>query len=277
MKKNKKALLTSVVLLPFLMSNSPMVIPSYDYDYKSMVVSCVHDGTFQEADNAQPKEKYTVTIENQGDRYPNVLDSFVLNNHYISCTVKDNIFSREVVPLSETKSYSFITTEELPLNGENDEWRFSALDLPDENVTFSDCSISKQSDRVYDIECTVDGMGDYEYAAIVDVTYKGVPYAFEIELYDSGKLAHFNTTKPLELSELTIDSIKAYRSYENRYNFFKELGTGFLEGLSRVMSDPTFWGYLALAFLPPILFATGIVLLVHFVVRSDKAKKNKGK
>ena len=277
MKKNKKALLTSIILLPFLMSNSPSVTPSYDYYYESVVVSCVHDGTFLPADDVTPKERYTVVIENQGDEYPRVFGGFSLNRHYAECTVRDTLFRREVVPLGVTKTYIFVSDYVLPLNGENEEWAFHALNIKDENVTFSDYSIGEYSERAFQINCTIDGMGDYEYAAIVDVTYKGTPYAFETEISSSGTLEKIRTTEELELSELTIDSIKAYRSRENRYNFFREVGTGLLAGFSRMMADPIFWGYLALAFLPPVLITTGIVLLVHFVVRSDKAKKNKDK
>ena len=96
----------------------------------------------------------------------------------------------------------------------------------DENVSFSDYSIKKrdENEKLYEIASTIEGLDDYEYAAIVDVTYKGVRYAFGTDISYSGKLGSFRTFEELDLSELTIDSIKAYRSYGKRYNWFKETG-----------------------------------------------------
>ena len=84
MKKRKKALLTSILVLPLLISNAPPAeYPKTDYDYESFLVSCVHDGTYEVADN-YTKEKYLITIENQGDRYPEISSDLILNGHHIS-------------------------------------------------------------------------------------------------------------------------------------------------------------------------------------------------
>jgi len=276
MKKRKKALLTSILVLPLLMSNSIMPLPSSDYDYESFVLSCVHDGTYEVADS-YTKEKYLITIENQGDRYPEIFRDFILNDHYFhSFDWKDKLFQDEVVPSGETKTYSLITKDKLPLNeGEEDEWNFSSLNLPDENVSFSNYSISKNDEyeKTYKISSAIEGLGDYVYAAIVDVTYKGVRYAFETEIYSSGSFAWISTLEELDLSELTIDSIKAYRSYDNPPNLFRDLGEGFLKGFLGMLSSPTTWLLLLLALLPPAIIVVAVVLVVYLTDRKNKSKK----
>lgn len=275
MKRRKKALLTSILALPLLMSNSVMVEPSYDFDYQSVVVSCIHDGTYEETDN-YTKEKYLVTIENQGNRYPEISsDRLRLNDKYLwSYDWKDKLFTNEVVPSGETKTYSLITRDELPLKEDgDDDWRFLTMNLEDQNVSFSNYSISQFDGKVYEIQATVEGLGDYEYAAIVDVTYKGVRYAFRAEMYSSGGLYRISAKEELDLSQLTIDSIKAYRSYENSPNIFRDIGEGLLKGFWGMLTSPTTWLFLLLALLPPVIIVGTVVLIVCLAGRKNKGKK----
>lgn len=280
MKKRKKALLTSILVLPLLISNAPPAeYPETDYDYESFLVSCVHDGTYEVADN-YTKEKYLITIENQGDRYPEISSDLILNGHHISSFEwKDKLFYYEKVPSGETKTYSLIAEEKLPLNDDGEDvWKFSSYSIVDENVSFSDYSIKKsdENEKLYEIASTIEGLDDYEYAAIVDVTYKGVRYAFGTDISYSGKLGSFRTFEELDLSELTIDSIKAYRSYGKRYNWFKETGEIFIKNFLSMMSDPFTWLMLSLFLIIPAAFI-GLVILVSYLAIFRKKKENKNK
>ena len=263
MKKRKKELLSSILALPLLMSNSPMILPSYESNYQDVAVSCTHEGTYELADN-YTKEKYLLTIENQGDLYPRMFKNIRLNDERIpyTYTLGDNLFSNEVVPLSETKTYAIITNEKLPLNDGTNSWGFEAMNRLDEEVSFSDYSIYEGNKNSFTIEGEIDGLkSNLEYSAIVDVTYKGVRYAFETDVYRSGKLGTIWPTKELDFSELTIDSIKFYKSMDERINVLEGIGN---------------------AFSALIYTAGGIVITIVVVVvlvnwPFHKAKKNKEK
>ena len=229
MKKRKKELLSSIFALPLLMSNSPMILPSYESNYQDVAVSCTHEGTYELADN-YTKEKYLFTIENQGDLYPRMFKNIRLNDERIpyTYTLGDNLFSNEVVPLGETKTYAIITNEKLPLNDGTNSWCFEAMNRLDEEVSFSDYSIYEGNKNSFTIEGEIDGLkSNLEYSAIVDVTYKGVRYAFETDVYRSGKLGTIWPTKELDFSELTIDSIKFYKSMDERVNVLEGIGNAF--------------------------------------------------
>ena len=77
MKKDKKALLPLPMLLPLLMSNSPVVYPDIE-SYKDVVVTCVHDATYVPSSGSYHGDKYSFTIENKGNRYP-ILESWLIN------------------------------------------------------------------------------------------------------------------------------------------------------------------------------------------------------
>ena len=263
MKKRKKELLSSILALPLLMSNSPMILPSYETNYQDVAVSCTHEGTYELADN-YTKEKYLFTIENQGDLYPRMFKNIKLNNEEIPYTyaLGDNLFTEEVVPLGETKTYAIITNEKLPLNDGTNRWGFEAMNTLDEDVSISDYSIYEGNKKSYTIEGEIDGLkGTLEYSAIVDVTYKGVRYAFETDVYRSGKLGTIYATKELDLSELTIDSIKFYKSMDERVNV--------LEGIGNVFS--------ALIYTAFGIAVTIVVVVVLVNWPFHKAKKNKEK
>ncbi len=261
MKKRKKELLSSILALPLLMSNSPMILPSYEINYQDVAISCTHEGTYELADN-YTKEKYLLTIENQGDLYPRMFKNIRLNGKEIpyTYTLGDNLFSNEVVPLGETKTYAIITNEKLPLNDGANSWGFEAMNRLDEDVSVSDYSIYEGNKNSFTIEGEIDGLkSGLEYSAIVDVTYKGVRYAFETDVYRSGKLGPIWPTKELDLSELTIDSIKFYKSMDERVDI--------LDGIGRVFSALI---YSALGIAVTIVV---IVVLVNWPFH--KAKKNK--
>ena len=263
MKKRKKELLSSILALPLLMSNSPMILPSYEANYQDVAVSCTHEGTYELADN-YTKEKYLLAIENQGDLYPRMFKNIRLNDERIPYTyaLGDNLFIEEVVPLGETKTYAIITNEKLPLNDGTNSWGFEAMNRLDEDVSVSDYSIYEGNNKSYVIEAEIDGLkSNLEYSAIVDVTYKGIRYAFETDVYHSGKLGTIRATKELDLSELTIDSIKFYKSMDERVNIF--------DGIGRVFSA---FIYTALGIAVTIVV---IVVLVNWPFH--KAKKNKEK
>ena len=263
MKKRKKELLSSILALPLLMSNSPMILPSYETNYQDVAVSCTHEGTYELADN-YTKEKYLLTIENQGDLYPRMFKNIKLNNEEIpyTYTLGDNLFTQEVVPLGETKTYAIITNEKLPLNDGTNRWGFEAMNTLDEDVSISDYSIYEGNKKSYTIEGEIDGLkGTLEYSAIVDVTYKGVRYAFETDVYRSGRLGTIYATKELDLSELTIDSIKFYKSRNERVNILEGIGNAFSALI-----------YTALGIAVTIVV---VVVLVNWPFH--KAKKNKEK
>lgn len=263
MKKRKKELLSSIFALPLLMSNSPMILPSYETNYQDVAVSCAHEGTYELADN-YTREKYLLTIENQGDLYPRMFKNIRLNGKEIpyTYTLGDNLFNNEVVPLGETKTYAIITYEELPLNDGTNSWGFEAMNRLDEDVSISDYSIYEGNKNSFTIEGEIDGLkSGLVYSAIVDVTYKGVRYAFETDVYRSGKLGPIRPTKELDLSELTIDSIKFYKSMDERVNIF--------DGIGRAFS--------ALIYTALGIAVTIVVVIVLVNWPFHKAKKNKEK
>ena len=270
MKKDKKTLLPLSVLLPLLMSNSPVVYPDIE-SYKDVVVTCVHDDTYVPSSESYHGDKYSFTIENQGNRYP-ILESWLitLDGDLALYEIEGKLFSNEVVPPSETKTYSVIARASQSLDGKNEGWEFEALSLEDENVTFSEYTISegKSSDSentyFYDVFANVEGLGDYEYNVVVDVTYKDVPYAFEMEIYgDQRRLGTVVATEKLDLSEMTINSIKAYRSTDNRYNWWEET----VKGFQKRFSDPSFllWFIVSVSLFLAVVIAIALPSYLVFV------------
>lgn len=225
------------VVLPFLMATSPLP-PSEPSrtEYHDISVSVTQLG---ESQRYQGKQEYQLDVENIGEecafkciRQANdtrpILSFDVQTN--------DSIFYEEMVKPSEHFLVNVIASEE-------DDWSSfnfysEKLSIFDEAVTYENLSFSFEksygmNNYIYELKGKISHTDTrYYYGYIVDVSYLGKEYSLYINPEDG-----LRTKEELNLDELTINSLKAYRSSYERTNesritiFYHFLQYGFLYAL----------------------------------------------
>ena len=243
MKKNRAKLLSLLLFTPLLMANSPAPMPT-TRNYEDFSVNCT---LLSESEN---NYRYQLEITNNGEEYISVFYhyGFRLNNRSVYYSeAEGKLFDSEMIIPHQTKTYIIQTYDPLNLDGEQ-RWSTEIYDMKDENVTFANYSLVKTSNNKYSLKSDIEGEGDYYYAGIIEVTYDGVDYAFEVDL-DRGDPYVF-TNEELDLTKLTINKITAYRS---SYNTYKANIGGFVKALAIGI------GIIA-------LIAFGVVSLIVFAI-----------
>ena len=259
MKISLKRALTLLLVTPFLMANSPAPMPT-EVEYSDISVSCelldhVVDGEWT----------YQMTITNNGELYArlNSYNYFRLNGYYASVWIDDQslLFDQEVLPPGQTKTVKAVSYYELDLHPESDEWSVYASDVVDTDVTFENPIIAKKDPTRYELTVDIKGRGDYYYSAILDLTYQGERYAVEVDIDVYPPYTFYTLDKELNLDELTINKITAFRS-----------------------SYQTYRNKMTIVFIfIPILVLLGLLLLgaagiiIPLCVRAHRRKKNNAK
>ena len=261
MKKNKIKMLPLFLFVPLLMANSPAPMPT-TRDYEDFTVNCT---LLSESEN---NYRYQLEITNNGEEYISVFYHYGirLNDRGIYYeNIEGKLFDSEMIIPHQTKTYVAQTYEPLNLDGEQ-HWSTEIYDMKDENVTFANYLLIKTSNNKYSLKSDIEGEGDYYYAGIIEVTYDGVDYAFEVDL-DRGDPYVF-TNEELDLTKLTINKITAYRS---SYNTYKGNFGGFVKALAIGI------GIIALiAFGVVSLIVLAIVLIITLIDKHRKKNKTIG-
>lgn len=160
---------------------------------------------------------YKVRIENTGSLYASINHIHGRNGEYYTVIYgdyQDNLFRDEVVIPGKTKEYT-INVKNAINNPEQYTWSTYALDVKDENVKVTNPKITKVNETLYEINANVTGRDDYYYGGIVEISYDGIEYAFEIDL--DNDTTKFSTVRELDLTKLTIEKVTAYRSTYHTY------------------------------------------------------------
>ena len=259
MKISLKRAATLLLITPFLMANSPAPMPT-EIDYDEISVHC------ELLDHAADGEwTYQMTITNNGELYArlNSYNYFKLNGQYASVWVNEQslLFDQEVLPPGQTKTIKVFSYDELDLHPDTDRWSVYASDLVDLDVTFENPIITKLDPTRYQLEMDIKGRGDYYYSAILDMTYQGERHAVEVDIDVYPPYTFYTLDKELNLNELSIDKITAFRSSYQTYR--NKMTTVFI-----------FIPILALLALL-LLGAAGII--IPLCVRAHRRKKNNAK
>ena len=203
MKANRIKLLSILLLTPFLMANSPSPYPHTEI-YRELKVEYSFKGVDRDGYH------YQLDVTNTGEYY-STLDFYPDARNG---TTKRLLFGgNEMLAPGDTKSYEYISNNKL-----NDvaEWHSSAYPTSSiaENVTFANARLEKTGYANYEFKADISGLEDHYYIAIVDVTYKGTDYAFEVWLSGTDRI---ETNENLDLTELTINRVTAYQSEYAKY------------------------------------------------------------
>ena len=209
--KNKKALLSLMCVAPLLMANSPAPYPTRE-TYKDIDVTIT-----KVEDLVDNTTRYQLEIENTGKLYG------IIDYNYIDLSYGDtgstslyihrqSLFNDELLAPGQSKVYLTETPFKLD-KIESPKWSISTYAYPDENVTFSNFVVTESKSTGYYITYDVKNLGDYYYTYIVDITYDGADYSFEVS--DSSN--YFYSVQKLDLSKLQVKSMHAFRSSYNTY------------------------------------------------------------
>ena len=197
-----------LMLCPLLMANSPAPRPSETH-YDELEVTATYVGAVSNS------FKYELQIHNTGNLHAMCgrYDGILLNGNYVGGEFENGIFRDELIAPNQTITKYFFSNQELVLNPSEDHWTMWAYDTIDINVSFTNYSVSKVEENLYEVSGDVSGKGDYYYSIAFDVTYDGIDYS--IDTHYSGN--RFETYEELDLSKLTIKKATAYRSSYNTY------------------------------------------------------------
>ena len=205
--KNKKVLLSLVMMAPLLMANSPAPYPSYD-EYSNLEVQVQRLAEFPDY-----TYRFQLDIKNTGDTYAFAQYGYIrcnkdLDNTYQFEAYRQSIFNNEVIAPGKTQvffteTWTQIDKIEGPLT-----WYLTTFSIPDLDVSFSNFTFKKVEENQYKISYKTTGLGDYYYSYIVDVVYQEKEYSFILSDYDP----YVSTAEELDLEALNVTGMHAFRS-----------------------------------------------------------------
>ncbi len=214
MKAYKTRLGIIALLTPFLMANSPAPMPNINYDYEYIDVTC----DFKSYTSDQ--YYYDLTIENLGESYI-FLNGFhgrlIYNQTYVHFDYNDAIFENEMLPPHVKRTFDASSFYDYRDYDTKSYWKASYYSIKDD-IEVKNIQFRKTNDKEYKLSYDKTNFGDYYYAAVVDVTYKGEHRAFHTGLYADNVPAPITTNEDLDLNQLTIESITFYISTYHTYH-----------------------------------------------------------
>lgn len=156
---------------------------------------------------------YEIEIENTGDEcvFHSLYQDYDDENRLsIDNKNNDSLFSGEMFKPSEHHTVVVNSKNEIT-DWSNYHFYVQKLDIPDEGVTYSDLHLEKTSTSssasTYYLRGEINNRaGNYYYGYIADISYKGNDYS--VYFSDKGITAK----EDLDLEQLTINNLKAYRS-----------------------------------------------------------------
>ena len=247
MKTNKVKYLATLFLFPLLLANSPAPFPKYD-NYEDIEVSY----TFLEVDGRN--RLYDLTITNTGDSFAIVSESLSTDDYYFGNVSGSGLFENECVAPGQTRIFKLTTTTVLEdVIEATTKWETRYYSIVDNNVSYSNPRVSKNSSQCV-IDANFKNVGDYYYAAVVELKYQSETYFVDSKY--NGSL-RFSIGQDLNPSDIEIQNITFFRSSYHVY-------------MSRLL--PFFITYFVIigAFL-----VTTITSITVFLIVRNKRKKNK--
>ena len=213
MKKNLK-FLPLIMMMPFLMANSPAREPSVTrYDDIDVYIDYVGIDTSR---YISERAVYDVKIVNTGDEYIVPAYGLYLSNdevYYSFGLEKTNqIFDSQLIAPGKSEQFKIYTSESTNLNQPFTPLVHSLYKRMDD-VKIVNPKIKKaKEDKTYTFVADNKNLEKRAYALAVDATYKEQNVSFYVHYEPSSRT--FRTNEELDLDKLTINNVKVYEDYE---------------------------------------------------------------
>ncbi len=218
---NKRLALTGLLMVaPFLMANSPAPFAQTDTYDEVSISNISQTGNTISFDLTNNGDKYICSGDTMTPIYGTLL--FSNSRTRCQCTPIDLLFENQTLAPGATARY--YTDLSFNLNADYiTGFETYALNIIDENVTYSNPTFTKTGDKVYTFAAEIAGKGDYYYTTVIDVTYDGKDYSFGISDWRNNS-NEIETMIELDLSIFEIKDVKFFRSSYNTYKGGYDVG-----------------------------------------------------
>jgi len=238
---NKKTTLLTLLMLPFLMANSPMPYP-HEVEYEDISFTL----------STSPANNWTLNVQNTGDyHFWNLAHSGGHNTHhfafygdgendllfYYQVTADDVLFTTQTVAPGQSASYTIVPNDQKLNISSVKKVTVDSFNIIDTGVTYSEpkvAEIGHSSYYTYRIDTKIKNLKDYYYAIAVDVKYQDKDYSF---VMNDDKL-QFEAVKELDLNQFSIEKMTFYRSEYNTYKGGSDVLNVIIIGLVILLVSP---------------------------------------
>ncbi|MBO5577615.1 MAG: hypothetical protein J5955_00665 [Bacilli bacterium] len=248
MKANKVKYLAPLFLFPLLLANSPAPFPEHGH-YKDIEVA------YSFVSESGDYRKYDLTITNTGESFALIHRGLFTDNDWHFYDVTDNnIFETECVGSGKTKVFQLTTKAVLENEIEaTTKWETVYYPIVDNGVSYTNPNVTVDNGDCV-IKANFKNVGDYYYAAVVELKYQSETYFVDSKY--NGSL-RFSIGQDLNPSDVEIQNITFFRSSYHVY-------------MSRLL--PFFITYLVII---GVFLVTTITSITVFLIVRNKRNKNK--
>lgn len=248
MKTNKVKYLATLFLFPLLLANSPAPFPEHS-NYKDIEVS------YSFVSESNNDRKYDLTITNTGESFALVHRWLVTDDYkYFDGLTENNVFKTECLGPGKTKVFQLTTTAVLENEIEaTTKWKTIYYPIVDNGVSYANPNVTVDNGNCV-IKANFKNVGDYYYAAVVELKYQSETYFVDSEY--NGSL-RFSIGQDLNPSDIEIQNITFFRS---SYHVYRSALLSFLITYFVIIG---------------VFLVTTITSITVFLIVRNKRNKNK--